>query len=132
MRYGIDTNVIIRYLVQDDPQQSAKVAAFLESHCTEEEPGHIPLIVLCEVVWVLRRAYQYPKSQIVKVLENLLHTAELSIENPEFAWDALRKYKTGNADFSDYLIGRINRHYGCHKTVTLDKTAGRTDDFLLL
>ncbi len=130
--YGIDTNVIIRYLVLDDPEQSAKAVAFLETYCTEEQPGFISLIVLCEIVWVLRRAYKYPKEQILKVLENVMFTGELVIENPEVAWEAFRRYKNGNADFSDYLIGRLNRFYGCTKTVTLDQPAGETEDFLLL
>ncbi len=130
--YGIDTNVIIRYLVLDDPEQSAKAVTFLETYCTEEQPGFISLIVLCEIVWVLRRAYKYPKGQILKVLENLMLTGELVIENPEVAWEAFRRYKDGKADFSDYLIGRLNRFCGCQKTVTLDQTAGVTEDFVLL
>jgi len=131
-KYGIDTNVLVRYLVQDDPKQSAIATNFLESGCTEEEPGFISLIVLCEIVWVLDRAYGYPRAQIASVLRGLLTAAELAIERSPIAWEALRSYEKGNADFADCVIGAINRNEGCVHTVTLDRKAANLTDFFLL
>lgn len=131
-RYGIDTNVLIRYLVQDDPEQSAKAVRFLEKNCTIDNPGHITLIILCEVVWVLKRAYQYPKKDILTALGAILSTAEFVIESPPAAWDAYQLYKTGSADFADYLIGCINRSNRCATTATLDRVAAKSDLFELI
>ena len=65
IRYGIDTNVLIRFIVQDDPEQSKRATDFLKNHCSEEAPGFISMVVMCEIVWVLRRAYGYSKSNII-------------------------------------------------------------------
>ena len=131
-KYGIDTNVLVRYLVQDNPQQSIIATTFLESQCTEEEPGHITLVVLCETAWVLDRSYNHSRSQIAGVLKGLLTASELTVENASVAWEAFRKYEQGNADFADYVIGCVNRKEGCKKTITLDQKAAASDDFLLL
>lgn len=131
-KYGIDTNVLIRYIVQDDPEQSEKATRFLEKKCTVDNPGHIAGIVLCEIVWVLKRAYGYPKKDIVEVLHSILSTAEFSIESPAIAWEAFRQYNSGSVDLSDYLLGQLNKASGCITTMTFDQEAGKSDHFQLL
>ena len=131
-KYGIDTNILIRYVIQDLPEQSKKATKFLERNCTVENPGHISLIVLCEVVWVLRKAYRYSKEDIFKLLLMILSAAEFSFESPAVAWEAVRQYKNGIADFADYLIGQINKLNGCVATITFDKQAGKSANFKLL
>jgi len=131
-KYGIDTNVLIRYIVQDDLRQSQKSTQFLEEHCSVETPGHISLIVLCEVVWVLRSAYGYAKDEILKVLQLILSTPEFTIESSVVAWGALRQYKLGKADYPDFIIGQLNRINGCVATVTFDQKAGQSNYFQLL
>jgi predicted nucleic-acid-binding protein len=122
---GIDTNVLVRYIVGDDSKQSKLATVFLEKTCTKENPGFVNLIVLCELVWVLRGAYKVNKQMIIDVLRQILESTELSIETPEIAWAALDDFEKGNADYSDYLIAYKNKEFGCTHTVTFDKKAGK-------
>jgi len=117
---GVDTNVLVRYLVQDHPQQASQATRVLEQSCTRETPGRVALMVLCELVWVLRRAYGYEKSVVVEVLERLLMTDALAIEQEDLAWKALGSFKAGAADFADYVIVHANEQAGCEHTVTFD------------
>jgi predicted nucleic-acid-binding protein len=119
---GIDTNVLVRYIVQDDEQQGAIATRWIES-CTVETPGWISVIVLCEMVWVLSGAYGYDKTTVQSVLQRIFFACELAVEKQEYAWSALRDYAQGNADFSDYLIIHLNRSSGCEYTVSFDKKA---------
>jgi len=121
---GLDTNMLIRYITQDDDEQSGKAVNFLEQKCTIEDPGYINLIVLCEMVWVLKRAYGYEKRIIIDVLEKLIQTGQLVVEKSELVWEAIEAYKTGLADFSDYLIAISNKSAGCQYTTTFDHRAG--------
>jgi len=119
---GIDTNVFVRYIVQDDEKQAAIATEWIES-CSVETPGWISVIVLCEVVWVLSQAYHYDKATVQSVLQKIFLACELAVEQQEHAWSALRDFTQGNADFSDYLIVHMNRSAGCEYTVTFDKKA---------
>lgn len=118
---GLDTNVLVRYLTQDDLEQSARANRLIESRCTKEEPGLIPLVVLCELVWVLRGAYNYEKHMVVKVLEQILAVSELEIENARIARAALAAFRRGAADFADYAIACTNHAAGCEVTYSFDK-----------
>ncbi len=126
---GLDTNVLVRYLVEDDPRQAATAAKLIEKQCTEDDPGFVNRVVLCELVWVLESAYGYARATIAATIESLLRTAELEIDAVEVAWPALTAYRAGSADFSDALIGRLNRDAGCSATATFDKGAAKLDDF---
>ncbi|MCH7742996.1 MAG: type II toxin-antitoxin system VapC family toxin [Proteobacteria bacterium] len=119
---GLDTNVIIRYIVQDEPKQARKASKVIEG-LTKEEPGYISFPVLCELVWVLERAYGYEKSVIVQVIQQLLSTAELQVQQPEIVWAALRVFSTSRAGFADYMIVHINQAAGCSQTLTFDRKA---------
>lgn len=129
---GVDTNVLVRFLTQDDPEQALLASRFLENHCSRHNPGLINRIVLCELVWVLETAYDYPRTTVADVLERLFRTAQLVLEEPENTWSALRAYREGKADFADCLLGLINRSAGCEITVTLDRKAARLPYFTLL
>ncbi len=117
---GLDTNILVRYITQDDPEQAAQASRLIETRCTATSPGRVAHIVLCELVWVLRRAYGYSKPQVVSVLDQILVTAELAIENEELAFHALDAYRLGPADFSDYLLALSNRAAGCETTYSFD------------
>ncbi len=122
---GLDTNVIVRYVSQDDATQSPKATKLIES-LTVEKPGFIAMITLIELVWVIQSCYHASKDGIEKLLESLLKTQELRIENTELVWQALRQYrKTANADFPDCLIERCGHAAGCSHTVTFDIKAVR-------
>jgi len=128
----LDTNVLVRYLVQDDATQAKAATSYIMKYCTRDQPAFINRIVLCEMVWVLESAYGYEKGQIAGVIERMLQTNQLTIENSEAVWQALALYKTVNADFSDALIGKLNKAEGYSKTATFDKKAGRLGEFELL
>ncbi len=129
---GLDTNVLVRHLVQDDPGQSKKASQFITRECSRESPCLLNRIVLCELVWVLESAYGYPKEIIATVLERILRTSQFVIEGRQAAWAALNKYQKGGADFADYLLATVNCELGCAHTVTLDKKAGREAGFVLI
>jgi predicted nucleic-acid-binding protein len=126
---GLDTNVLVRFLVQDDARQANAAAKLIARHCSKEEPGRVSLVVLCELVWVLSRAYRFSSSAIGGVIENLLQTAELDIENADTAWAALRLYRLEGAGFADAVTGLRNRHAGCQVTATFDAAAARLATF---
>jgi len=122
---GLDTNVLVRYVVQDDPKQSAKASVLIES-LTVASPGFIALVSIVELVWVLQSCYESAKSEIIIVLETLLRTRELTVENPETVWQALRNYSQANADFADCLIERSANAAGCKYILTFDSKAAKT------
>lgn len=129
---GLDTNVLVRYLVQDDPGQARKATQVIRRECTRENPGLINRIVLCEIVWVLEAAYGYSKQEITGVLEKVLRTSQLQVEDVQAAWTAFRLYQKGKADFADCLLGTINRQQGCERTVTFDRHASELESFEML
>jgi predicted nucleic-acid-binding protein len=126
---GIDTNVLVRYIVQDDPEQSRQATHFIETTCSEESTIFITGIILCELVWVLETAYDYPKVNIAKVLENILRTRQFCIHQPEILWNSLHDYQGMNSDFADSFIGHLNASNECEHTVTFDKKAARLKYF---
>jgi predicted nucleic-acid-binding protein len=126
---GLDTNVLVRHLVGDDPVQTPKARALLARRCKVDDPGYVNRIVLCELVWVLARGYRYDRRTIAGALEQLLNAAELQIEDREAAVDALAAYRGGQADFADCLMGLLNRAAGCEQTMTFDRDAAALPEF---
>ncbi len=120
---GLDTNIIVRYLTQDDPKQSAAASRLMEKSLSAAEPGYVSLVVLAEIVWVLTSCYALGRSQIAAVIEGLLTTEQLQIEAAESVWRAMRGYIESKADFSDALIAECARAAGCRKTMTFDRAA---------
>ncbi|MEX0746798.1 MAG: type II toxin-antitoxin system VapC family toxin [Rhodothermales bacterium] len=126
---GIDTNVLVRYLTRDEPDQYTRAKTFLTSRCTPEDPGFLHPIVLCELVWVLKAAYKYSREEIAMVLEKLLQTRQIVIGDRDAVRAALASYRRSSADFADCLIGRLSSEAGCKKTVTFDEQAAELDGF---
>jgi predicted nucleic-acid-binding protein len=121
---GIDTNVLVRYVVEDDEKQ-AKIATRLIEGCTSDEPGYISHLVLIELVWVLTSCYDADKEALITVIEQLLQTRQLLVEEPETVWLALADFRQASADFSDCMLSRINLKAGCTATFTFDKNAAK-------
>ena len=121
---GLDTNVLVRYVTQDDPVQSPKASELIES-LTTLSPGFVSLVSVVELVWVLQSCYQCAKNDIVVVLETLLRTRELTVEHAEVIWQALRRFTANNADFADCLIERCAHAAGCEYTATFDLSAAK-------
>ncbi len=129
---GIDTNVLVRYLAQDDPKQSAVATRFIEGRLSADNPGFVSTVTLCEIVWVLAESYGADRKRIRDTVEGLLATKQLVIERSELVWKALRAWEGVPADFSDALIGQLAIAQGAEKTVTFDRTAGKLPGFELL
>lgn len=128
---GLDTNVIVRYLTHDDPEQTA-VAIRLIGSLTSESPGYLCLIVVAELVWVLETSYGFKKREIQQVVETLLRSKELVIEQAEIVSKAIRSFRTARADFVDSLIEHRDVAAGCQHTVTFDKAAAQAAGMRLL
>ncbi|MEJ2610750.1 MAG: type II toxin-antitoxin system VapC family toxin [Candidatus Thiodiazotropha sp.] len=129
---GLDTDVLVRYLVQDDPKQAAQASKFIETNCTDKSPCFIGQIVLCELAWVLESNYNQDRKQITTIIEQLLQVGQLEVMEPEVVWCALNDYKNSNADFPDHLLARVNESRGCGVTVTFDKKAAKQRFFQIL
>ena len=129
---GIDTNILARHYTQDDPVQSPEATAFLQSHCTEDQPGWIGVPVLCELFWVLRKAYRYPKPEVIKALQTMRNTQGIEIEDADAFDVALELYLESSADFPDCPILSRHKLRGIENTFTFDEAASKLDGFELL
>jgi predicted nucleic-acid-binding protein len=128
---GLDTNVLARYIAEDDAAQGAAAARIIES-LSAESPGFVPLVVIAELVWVLQFSYRFTKHEIAEVVEKLLRSAELMIENAEIVAQALREFRRSRADFADCLIERCAHAAGCQHIVTFDKRAATLANMRLI
>jgi len=117
---GLDTNIMVRYLTQDDPEQSSLANAEIENALSAGEMFFIADIVMCELVWVLETAYGYDGQEIMPVLENILRTKQFQFENKDLLWKSLADYRTKKGDFADHLIGQAGHKAGCRETLTFD------------
>jgi len=125
---GLDTNVLIRYLMQDDAKQFQEASALLLGLEKQQLSAHLSVITLCETVWVLARAYKIERAQIVEMFEKLLNTSLFVIEDKDAVRAAVDLYHAGKGDFADYLIGIRSRHAGCVTMATFDEALHRHHD----
>ena len=121
---GLDTNVVIRFLMQDDSRQSAVANRVFEG-LSANEPGFVALVSIVEIEWVLSGSYGLARPQIAAALEGLLRAPEIVVENAETVWRALRIFKGAKADFADCLIERSGAAAGCQRTLTFDVAAAK-------
>lgn len=121
---GLDTNVLVRYIMQDDPKQSPKASALMES-LTPDNPGFITLVSVVELYWVLTSCYGVNGQQVKQVLEVLLRTKQIIVDRADQVLRALRVFDDGKADFADCLIERTAVTAGCEQTMTFDVAAAR-------
>jgi predicted nucleic-acid-binding protein len=128
---GLDTNILVRYIMQDDAKQAPLVANFVES-LTADEPGFVSLVSVVELVWVLSSCFELERSQLVTVLDALLCTKELRLERAEVIGQALRRFRDSSADFADCLIERCAAAAGCSHTMTFDRAASKHAGMTLL
>jgi predicted nucleic-acid-binding protein len=126
---GLDTNVLVRYLTQDDPVQSVRATRLIERGLTIHDPGFVSMVVLVETVWVLRRTYGVRDAEMVAILESLLAADTLFIEQEAAVFRATALMKAGLGGFADALIATIGDAAGCLYTVTFDRSALRLPSF---
>jgi predicted nucleic-acid-binding protein len=122
---GLDTNVLVRYFAQDHERQALAASELMDS-LTSESPGFIATVVLVELVWVMQGAYGATKVETVAVLQKLLQTREIIVQDAEVALQALANFSNSNAGFADCLIERTGYRHGCSRTVTFDRDAANT------
>jgi predicted nucleic-acid-binding protein len=128
---GLDTNVLVRYLVQDDAVQSPRANACIESF-TPERQGYISLAALVEMAWVLTSLYDMDKEGLVHILDLLLRTRNLAVEEANTVSTAVKLFGTSKADFEDCLIVCSCQAAGCEETLTYDIAAAKTAGMRLL
>ena len=126
---GLDSNILIRYLTQDDPIQSAKATEIIEQRLTEESPGFVSVVAMVETVWVLDRAYDLSTQEIAAAIERMLQTAVLLVENEQEIFTAMIALKEGKGSFADAVIAALGSRAGCSCTLTFDRKALRLSGF---
>ncbi len=126
---GLDTNVVVRYLTQDDPDQSPRASALIEERLTEAEPGFVSLVAVVETAWVLRRAYRYSRDDVADEIERLLQIESLVVDREPEVFFAMKLSRAEAIDFSDALLGALNGGAGCQATLTFDRKALRVPGF---
>ena len=126
---GLDTNVIVRYLAQDDARQAAVATRLIEGTLSAETRGFISIVTLAEVVWVMASNYRAARVAIADIVEGLLTAPQLMLEKADVLWRALRSYRASKADFSDAVIVELGQDAGCSKTVTFDRNAAAHPGF---
>jgi predicted nucleic-acid-binding protein len=119
---GLDTNILVRYVTQDHAAQSAAAVKVMES-LSPDSLGFLSLVVIAELVWVLHFSYRFNKHEIEHVVERLLRSKELVVEQAEIASQALRKFRVSRANFADCLIERCGHAAECQYVLTFDKNA---------
>ena len=129
---GLDTNVLVRYLVEDDDPQKRAADHFVEEALNRGESLFVNEIVLCEVVWVLSRAYGFTRREVAETLEMILYARQFEIEAKDMMLQGLREYRRGKADFADCVIDLKNQAAGCTATVTFDRKAASLGSFQVL
>lgn len=129
---GLDTNVLVRYLVADDAGQNALAVGLVEQSRRTGGVLYISIVVLCELVWVLTRGYGHAKAEIIGVLELILMTKQFQLENDPLVRRSLDAFQAGGGDFADYLIGEVCRQAGCEECVTFDRGLKGASGFTLL
>ena len=128
---AIDTNVLIRYITQDVPEQAAIAGRFMDA-LTSSRPGFVSREVVIEVVWVLERSYGFSRSQIVEVLITLIGAENLNVESDEDVARATFMYEQSGTDFSDLVILMAAERVGCESLYTFDHKFARLDSVTLL
>jgi predicted nucleic-acid-binding protein len=126
---GLDTNVLIRYLTQDDPRQSRRATEIIERSLTEEDPGFVSVVAIAEVVWVLERGYRLDAQDIAAAVERILQADVILVENEQEVFAATVALRDGQGSFADALIGALGGKAGCSHTVTFDRKALRLPGF---
>ncbi|MBA3259840.1 MAG: type II toxin-antitoxin system VapC family toxin [Gemmatimonadales bacterium] len=127
---ALDTNVLVRFIVEDDARQTAAAAKLIDQAVAADRPLFISGIVLCEFVWVLGGSYRVPRAEIARVLRELLRARHLAFDAPDQLVRALDAFLHGKGDFADYLIREQGRAAGCDTVATFDRALLKERGFM--
>ena len=129
---GLDTNILVRFLTRDDPRQSEIALALIEHAESEGERLHISIPVLSELAWVLRGGtYRFGRIEIADALALILQCPVFAVQECDLVRLSIEDYRGGRGDFSDYLIGRLDRKAGCSETLTFDRRLAESAAFVI-
>lgn len=117
---GLDTNVLVRYLMEDDEDQARRAEALIDGAADRGEPMFVSHVVLCEMTWVLATVFRLPKAALVEALTDVVRTTQFVIEAPDLASRALHRFEQGGADFADSVIAERAAEAGCDRVATFD------------
>jgi predicted nucleic-acid-binding protein len=126
---GLDTNILVRYLVQDDPVQSPKATELLEYRLTADNPGFVSIVAMVETAWVLDRSYGFGPQDVAAAVERMLQAETLVVENEQEVFSAVMALKEGWGEFADAVIAVLGTKAGCSCTFTFDRKALRLAEF---
>jgi predicted nucleic-acid-binding protein len=126
---GLDTNVLLRYLAQDDPVQSPRATEIITRRLTGEEPGFVSLVTIIELVWVLKTQYKRSRQEVASVIEMVLAADTFEVQNEQEVYHAVVALRNGAGSFEDALIGSLGIWRGCSVTLTFDEKAARLHGF---
>lgn len=129
MTIGIDTNIVIRWLVEERGAESQAEKAV---RIMGQDGLHLSLVALAEVIWVLNRTYGFTRSQIVRVVDALLGMGNVDTGRRDVIQAALADFEVHGGDFNDHLIASLDETAGCDHTLTFDKKAARSKRFKLV
>jgi predicted nucleic-acid-binding protein len=129
---GLDTNVLVRYLAQDDPVQSPKATELIEHRLTGDDPGFLSVVAMVETVWVLDRAYGLADDEIAGAVERTLQAEILVVENEQEVFSAMIALREGRGSFADALIGALGARAGCSRTLSFDRKTLKLPGFELV
>lgn len=128
---GLDTNVLVRYITQDDPKHAPLATRLIES-LSAEAPGFVSQVVLVETAWVLESCYDADATRIATVVETLLNVESIVVDEAEVVWRALRQFKQAGGDFADALVSTLAQRAGCKTTYSFDRGAAKRFGMTLL
>lgn len=127
---GLDTNLLVRFLVNDEPDQAARAAAFVDRAVSRHQELYVSDLVMCEVVWVLAGAYRIGRGKIAETVADLLRSPTLRFTDSDRLSRALRAFARGKGDFADCLILEHARDAGCTAVATFDRALLKEPGFL--
>jgi predicted nucleic-acid-binding protein len=129
---GLATNILVRYLAQDDPIQSPQATQLIERRLTAADPGFVSVVAMAETVWVLDRAYGLANHEIAAAIERVLQADVLAVESEQEVFTAMIALKEGRGSFADALVGALGAKAGCSRTLTFDRRASLLAEFEML
>ncbi len=128
---GLDTNVLVRYITQDDKRQATLANSLIES-LDDASPGFVTLVTVVELSWVLESVYNFTRQQFAEVMQTLMTVDTIKLDRAAVVASAVRMYAGSKADFSDCLIERLSASAGCEQTMTFDKAAAKMAGMVLI
>jgi predicted nucleic-acid-binding protein len=128
---GLDTNVLVRYITQDDDKQAELANSLIES-LDDASPGFVTLVTVVELSWVLESAYNFTRQQFAEMMQALMTVDTIKLDRAAVVASAVRVYAASRADFSDCLIERLSSSAGCERTMTFDKAAAKMAGMVLI